>query len=74
MLETFNPAYAGRYMKIMARISEIVKAESEKPANVIRLARVQNGFVRVYNTYDIFKSFNILSKINIALRRLNIVK
>ena len=33
----------------MARISEIVKSESEAPANVIRLARVQNGFVRAYN-------------------------
>ena len=31
------------------QISDIVKAESETPANVIRLARVQNGFVRAYN-------------------------
>ncbi len=33
----------------MARIIDILKAEKEAPPRVIRLARVQNGFVRAYN-------------------------
>ncbi|MCQ2217244.1 MAG: hypothetical protein MJZ33_02015 [Paludibacteraceae bacterium] len=33
----------------MATMKETVKAESETPFNVIRLIKVNNGFLRAYN-------------------------